>query len=88
MRALRALAVASTSAVLLMGVDLPFWPADYLDFDVPEADTRSGCVRPSLRASLAAPLRVSTPSLPRIADTWCSTVRTEMYNAAEISSLD
>ena len=28
------------------------------------------------------------PSLPRIADTWCSTVLTEMNNLAEISSLD
>jgi hypothetical protein len=37
-------------------------------------DKRSAWVRPSLIASFAAPLRVVTPSLPRIADTWCSTV--------------
>jgi hypothetical protein len=53
-----------------------FGPEDYLDFAV--ADTRSGGVRPSFLASLAAPLRLEVPSLPRIADTWCSTVRTEL----------
>ena len=44
-------------------------PNDYLDFGAPNTDTRSEWVRPNLRASLAAPLRVVAPSLPRIADT-------------------
>ena len=44
-------------------------PNDYLDFGAPSTDTRSEWVRPNLRASLAAPLRVVAPSLPRIADT-------------------
>src|SRR4029453_18417814 len=71
---------------LLMGVDLPNWAEDYLDFWA--TDTRSEWVRPSLSASSAAPFRVLAPSLPRIADTWCSTVLTEMNKLAEISSLD
>ena len=62
----------------LMGADLPYWRDDYLDFVAPRSatytDTRSDLVRPSLSASSAAPLRVVAPSLPRIADTWCSTV--------------
>ena len=74
----------------LMGADLPCWRDDYLFFVAPrtDADTRSEWVRPNLSASAAAPLRVVAPSLPRIADTWCSTVLTEMNKLAEISSLD
>src|SRR4029450_7185408 len=71
---------------LLMGVDLPCWAEDYLDFLA--TDTRSEGARPSLSASSAAPFRVVAPSLPRIADTWCSTVLTEMNKLAEMSSLD
>ena len=51
-------------------------------------DRRSACVRPSWSAFSAASLRLVAPSLPRIADTWCSTVLTDMNNLAEISSLD
>jgi hypothetical protein len=51
-------------------------------------DTRSEWVKPCLSASSAAPFREVAPSLPRIADTWCSTVLTEMNELAEISSLD
>ena len=61
------------------------WRENYLDF---VADTRSEWVKPSLSASSVAPFRVVAPSLPRIADTWCSTVLTEMNKLAEISSLD
>ena len=73
-----------------MGADLPYWRDDYLDSVAPSADTDKGSawVRPNLSASSAAPLRDVAPSLPRIADTWCSTVLTEMNNLAEISSLD
>jgi hypothetical protein len=63
-----------------------FWPVNYLDFVA--TGTRSEWVKPSLSASSAAPFRVVAPSLPRIADTWCSTVLTEMNKLAEISSLD
>jgi hypothetical protein len=44
-------------------------PSDYLDFGAPSTDTRSEWVRSNLSASLAAPLRVVAPSLPRIVDT-------------------
>ncbi len=41
-------------------------------------DKRSARVRPNLSACSAASLRLVAPSLPRIADTWCSTVLTDM----------
>ena len=51
-------------------------------------DKRSARVRPNLSACSAASLRLVAPSLPRIADTWCSTVLTDMNKLPEISSLE
>jgi hypothetical protein len=53
-----------------MGAEFPYWPEDYLDFVV--TNQRSVGVRPSLIASLAAPLRVEA-NWPRIADMWVGT---------------